>query len=163
MTCRQCKQRPAGPAREILFVYGSFPVKILKDVISCAHCAKSGWMEAFEKFKEFFILSGKQPVVDWQRYYAGDRLEYREKMILALAISFGILSYNAAGNWEIVVGELITNLNPHSFGGKIFFVYFEDALAYAKSEYPNTNYGWEIRRISEVIPKNIALAMAQTV
>lgn len=161
--CYKCQKVITGPPQKTSYIHCDFPVIIFKDGRTCTDCAKFEWLEAFEKFKEFFIFSGERPVLDWQSYFLGCRVAYRGEMILAVAVSLGILSYNAVGNWEIVVGELITNLNPHSFGGKVFFVYFEDALVYAKSEYSNANYVWEIRQIKEVITKSIALAMAQTI
>lgn len=161
MICRHCKQQTAGSPEKIAFIYTGLPVKIFKDGFSCADCARMEWLAGFERSKSFFVLSGKRALLDWWRY-KDLRFTDRKTRIIAEAVAFGILSYEETGNWEIVSDTFI-NLNPHAYAGKVFFVHLEDALVFANLEYADTLYAWEIRKIGEVLSKNIALVMAQTI
>jgi len=149
--CYRCKQNSAGKYKDISFTYLGMTVKISKDGLTCEECAKELWVQDFEENAKEFIKISKsgRPTVNWSHYQ--DLGEGKEKFHHIL-MTLGILSFQPEGNWEIVADGPI-GLNPRAYLSYFYFVNKKDAIEFARLQFPNTLYGWEIHLISEVIEK----------
>ena len=133
-------------------------VKMFKDGTNCEKCAQEVWIANFEENAKEFIKISKsgKPSIDWSRYkdsFSEGRLEDQKERFHYILISLGILSLQPEGNWEIVADGPI-GLNPRGFSAYLYFVNKKDAIEFAKMEFSNTLYHWEIHLICRVITKN---------
>ena len=159
--CYKCKKNQAGKYRDIYFTYLGLTVEIFKDGLTCADCAEAFWIENFEENAKNFIIISKdgKAKVNWPHYgkfFTDSRFSYRKEKLHDILISLGILSLRPEGNWEIVSDGPI-GLNPRTFLLYLYFTHKEDAIAFARLEFANTMYQWEIRQIGEVIKKDDVL------
>ena len=172
--CSRCKQNSAGKYKDISFTYLGMTVKISKDGFTCEQCLKELWIEGFEKnAKEFIKISKRtilrprtwfrflssKPTVNWPHYhgfFSEGRFSGRKRAFHRILIDLGIFSLQPRGNWEIVADGQIS-LNPQAPFSYFYFVNKKDAIEFARVEFSNTFYGWEIRHISEVLEKKEVL------
>jgi len=159
--CYRCKQNSAGKYKDISFTYLGMTVKISKDGLTCEKCAKELWIEGFEENAKKFIKISKsgKPTVNWSHYqnlFSEGRFSDRKKKFHRILIDLGILSFQPERNWEIVADGPI-GLNPRAPFSYFYFVNKKDAIEFARLQFPNTLYGWEIHLISEVIEKKEVL------
>ena len=159
--CYRCKQNSAGKYKDISFTYLDMTVKIFKDGLTCEKCAKEAWIENFEENAKEFILIfyGGKPAVNWSHYtdfFSEGRFSDQKAKLHDILIGFRILSLQPEGNWEIVADGPI-GLNPRAYLSYLYFVNKEDAIEFARLQFPNTLYGWEIHLISQVIEKKEVL------
>ena len=156
-SCYKCqKNKTNGKGRNIYFRYQDMQIRIFKVGGLCVSCAKTEWIENFEKNAQEFvnIFKGK-PKVDWRRYhesFAMKHFDNMEERFYDLLLDIRILSHQAEGNWEIVADGPI-GLNPRAYMSYLFFTSKQDVIEFACLEYSNTMYGWEIRHIDKVISK----------
>ncbi len=158
--CYRCKQNSAGKYEDIPLTYLGMTVKIFKDGLTCEKCAKELWIEGFEENVKKFIKISKsgKPTVNWPQYqdFFSERKNssiYRRS--LSILIDLGILSLQPEGNWEIVADCPIGLINPRVYLSYLYFVNKKDAIEFARLQFSNTPYGWEIHLISEVIEKEV--------
>ena len=161
MDCYKCKKESGGPMN-IEFSHKGFKFSVYKSGMRCPDCEAEEYRELFDKLveeEEFISGTPENPEVNWERYCNIRRSDNTKDNMTRLLRALGILSLSPEGNWCIVAdGEI--NLNPHVPFMRAFFTSSKDAVDYACMEYANTQYGWEIRHIDEVLPKNIALDRA---
>ena len=158
--CSRCKQNSAGKYKDISFTYLGMTVKICKDGLTCEKCAKELWIEGFEENAKKFIKISKsgKPTVNWQHYhgfFSEGRFSGRKRAFHWILIDLGILSLQPEGNWEIVADCPIGLINPRVYLSYLYFVNKKDAIEFARLQFSNTPYGWEIHLISEVIEKEV--------
>jgi hypothetical protein len=152
--CFICRKNRAGNPQYISFSHRGLSVKIFKDGLTCADCAKKRWIKDFEEnAKEFVYVVDGKPKVNWFRYRErfdrGDFPNQEEKLHLIL-INIGILSGTAKGNWDLVAQGHIC-LNPKAFYDCLYFTREEDVVEFARLEYSYAEYYWEIHHIDKVI------------
>ena len=162
--CYKCKEKVAGKYQDLSFVYLGLPVTIFKDGMTCTDCAKASWIEEFEEnAKEFIIVSkDRKPRVNWPHYgefFAEGRFASQKEKLHYILAQLGILSLQPEGNWEIVADGPI-GLNPRAFMSYLYFIQKKDAIAFARLQFANTLYRWEIRQIGEVLKRDDILKKA---
>lgn len=159
--CCKCKKNRAGEYKDISFNHLEMTVKISKDGLTCEKCARETWIENFEEnAKEFIlILYGGKAAVNWPSYhkhFTEGRFPDQKEKFHGILIDLGILSLQPEGNWEIVADGPV-GLNPRAYLSYLYFINKEDAIEFAKLQFPNTLYRWGIHLISQVIEKEEVL------
>jgi len=161
MDCYKCKKESGGP-KDIEFSHKGFKFSVYKSGMRCPECEAEEYRELFDRLveEEDFIRGTPENLeVNWERYCNIRRSDNTKDRMADLLRALGIFSLKSEGNWYIVA-DMGINLNPPVPFARVFFVRLKDAVDYACMEYANTLYGWEIRHIDEVMPKNVALDKA---
>ena len=154
--CSLCETKKAGKPRLISFNYRKLKFDVFKDDSICSFCERKHVKEMYEEFcREFVWAQNGKIMINWKLYLKScrdtDGESIRENYTQIL-LYLGIVSFEAKGNWEIVTNAA-NILNPR-LGPAFSAVYFtrqEDVLAYARVIFDRDRFGWEIRKVMEVL------------
>lgn len=153
--CCRCKDRNPGKCGDITFVYKGFKFTVFKSGLTCAECEKKEYAEKFGWYGKKLLRKRKEKiVVNWSFFLDGNSGGQDDMADILLAL--GIFSFNSQGNWDIV-GSGPIGLNPRRGLTYLYFTRKEDAVKFARLEFANTLYGWEVCHMDEVLTKNDVL------
>ena len=156
--CFNCKKRERTPFGKIEFQYKHLNFKMIKDGMSCQMCVEKEYINLLKAHPNLFVHKfGKILKIDWQ-LFCQEYKRGRKVDVLKIFTSLGILSEVPEGNWEIFSDASLL-INPILFATSLCFTNFYDAVNYAKEEFSETVYTWQIRRVVNVHNKKTVLEM----
>ncbi len=150
--CIYCKKKKAAEPKTVSFEYGGFKFFSFKDGSTCEECEKKEVIRRFNEFgRKFISLKDGKVKVNW-KFYSRAYWKEGDNSLIRVLQDLGIFSFNSKGNWEIRADGSVS-LNPIKTAGTLYFTREEDVVEFARLNYLNTLYNWQIKQTGKVITR----------